>query len=77
MKVSHINSYNSCSFKSQNFDDANVFGYDDVSKMRREHIREHIYENAIPYQSIYERERRLEEFELKKLINSLLRTNVV
>ena len=73
MKVSYINTYKAPNFKSQNPDNEFVIGYDDeISKLRREYIREHYYNNVMPYQSIYEREKRLDEFELNKLIGSLL-----
>ena len=73
MKISCINAYKAPAFKSQNSDGEFVLGYDDeISKMRRQHIREHYYDDIMPYQSIYEREKRLEEFELNKLIGSLL-----
>lgn len=73
MKISCINAYKAPAFKSQNPDGEFVLGYDDeISKMRRQHIREHYYDDIMPYQSIYEREKRLEEFELNKLIGSLL-----
>lgn len=50
-----------------------VFGYDDeISKTRREYIREHIKSNQSP-KTIYGE--RLEEFELQQLINSLTGKN--
>ena len=58
------------SFKSS---ENNIIGYDDaISKSRRDFIRCGIEQNQMPYQSIYEKEPRLEEYELKKLINFFL-----
>lgn len=49
-----------------------VLGYDDaVSKARRNYIREHYNSFTMPYYSIYEKEGRLEPYELNKLISSL------
>lgn len=49
----------------------NVFGYDDgISQKRRNFIQEHYNSWAMPYQSIYESEKRLEEFELKQLLSA-------
>ncbi|MBO6257321.1 hypothetical protein J6N69_04740 [bacterium] len=55
-------------FNKQNF--TGIIGYDDsVSQERRKYIRQH-YENEImPYQSIYEKEPRLDEYKLKQLID--------
>ena len=51
---------------------SNVLGYDDeISKSRREYIREHYNSYTMPYYSIYEKEGRLEEYELNRLISSL------
>ena len=63
MKVLPIHTFN-----KQNF--TGIIGYDDsVSQNRRKYIREH-YENEImPYQSIYEKEPRLDEYKLKQLID--------
>ncbi len=53
----------------------NTLGYDDkISKMRREHIREHIYETKMPNVDTFKHEGRLEEYDLNKLIGSLLGT---
>ena len=46
--------------------------YDDaISVAKRDFMRKHIEEQIMPYNSIYEREHRLEPYELKKLIASL------
>lgn len=51
---------------------SNILGYDDeISKSRREYIREHYNSYTMPYYSIYEKEGRLEEYELNRLISSL------
>ena len=53
--------------------ETHTFGYDDeISKARREYIREHIESNQAP-KAIYGE--RLEEFELQQLINGLLGKN--
>lgn len=53
--------------------ETHAFGYDDeISKARREYIREHIESNQMP-KTIYGG--RLEEFELQQLINGLLGKN--
>lgn len=65
MKVYRISQYN------PNFS-SHVLGYDDAdSKARRDYIREHYNSYIMPYYSIYEKEGRLEEYELNKLVSSL------
>lgn len=65
MKVHNISQY------SPNFS-SHVLGYDDAdSKACRDYIREHYNSFTMPYYSIYEKEGRLEEYELNKLVSSL------
>lgn len=67
MKINNINNFTP-SLKSN---DKN-FGYDDsISHERRSYLREHILENTMPYYEILENSKRLEKYELKKLISSL------
>lgn len=50
----------------------NKFGDDDlVSQSRRSWLRENIVDNSMPYYEIIGQEKRLEEYELKKLVASL------
>lgn len=57
-------------FKSNIHDDENVLGFDDeISRERRNFIREHYNEYKMPYQSIYENEPRLGEYKLNQLID--------
>lgn len=61
-------SVNNNSFKSN----IHNFGDDDIiSQSRRKFLREKIYENIMPYTEILNSEKRLEEYELNKLITSL------
>ena len=45
-----------------------VFGIDKSGEEKRNYIREWHYEYNIPYQSIYEKEQRLSEYELNRLL---------
>lgn len=68
MKIAPISNF--IAFKSNIYDDENVLGFDDaISKERRTFIREHYNEYKMPYQSLYEKEPRLEEYQLNKLID--------
>lgn len=50
----------------------NVIAYDDeISKARRNYIRAHYYKNNMPYQSIYESQPRLGEYQLEILLDTL------
>lgn len=50
----------------------NKFGEDDlISQARRNYLREHLSQNTLPFYDILGQEKRLEEYELKKLIASL------
>lgn len=50
----------------------NKFGDDDlISQARRNWLRENIVDNSMPYYEIIGQEKRLEEYELKKLVASL------
>lgn len=50
-----------------------VFGHDDViSQYRRDYIRQHYNSYMMPYQSIYESEGRMSEYELNKMLKSLI-----
>lgn len=53
-----------------NFKSDNVIAYDDsVSQERRKFIREHYEYETMPYQSIYEKEPRLDEYQLKNMMD--------
>lgn len=71
MKVLFSNSVGNIKFKSN---DDNVIAFDDsVSQERREYIRDHyIYEN-MRYQSIYEKEPRLDSYPLQELLKFYLK----
>ena len=52
--------------------ETNVIGYDDdVSRLRRNYIREHYNTYKMPYQSIYESEGRMSEYQLNNLLKQL------
>ena len=71
MKINAITPQYKPHFKANN--DFNVFGYDDeVSQTKRDYIREWHDNQFMPYQSIYEKEGRKSEFELKFMINDLV-----
>ena len=46
----------------------NVFGTDKAGEEKRDYIRQWHYEHYMPYQSIYEKEKRLPEYELNSLL---------
>ena len=63
MKVSSINFSHNITFKSE------PLAYDDeVSRERRNFIRSHLDSLNFGYSDIYEKEPRLEEYELNKLV---------
>ena len=67
MKVSSINFSHNITFKSE------PLAYDDeVSRERRNFIRSHLDSLNFGYSDIYEKEPRLEEYELNKLVKFLL-----
>ena len=71
MKINAIGQTYKPQFKANN--DFHVFGYDDEeSQIKRDYIREWHDKQYMPYQSIYEKEGRKSEFELKLLINDLV-----
>lgn len=45
-----------------------VFGIDKTGEEKRDYIRQWHYEHYLPYQSIYEKEKKLSEYELKELL---------
>ena len=52
--------------------ESKVLAYDDeVSRLRRNYIREHYNSYVMPYQSIYESEGRMSEYQLNNLLKSL------
>lgn len=55
----------------------NVFGIDEGGQAKRDYIRQWRDKYYIPYQSIYEKEGRKSEFELKQLISDLVRKPVI
>lgn len=71
MKVTQLKG-TQLTFNANYLNDDNVLGYDDeISKSRREFIRDHYYTYKMPYQSIYETEGRLSEYQLNNLIKTL------
>ena len=71
MKINEIGQTYKPQFKANN--DFHVLGYDDEeSQIKRDYIREWHDKQYMPYQSIYEKEGRKSEFELKLLINDLV-----
>lgn len=56
-------------FKGNN--DWNIIGFDEAGKPIRDYIRLWREQNIMPYQSIYEQEPRLDEYQLNKLIGFL------
>lgn len=67
MKIQAINLYKVLSFKGS---DDNVIAYDDmISQERRRFIRDNYEYENMRYQDIYEKEPRLDEYQLQKLLN--------
>jgi len=67
MRILPIKSYNT-TFKSN-------LGFDeDVSQIRRDIIREHLFENAMKYQDIYEKQGRMEEYAINNVLKKLVQT---
>ena len=73
MLVNNFQNINHYSVSKPTFrEKTNVIAYDDsVSKAKRDYIREHYNSYAMPYQSIYETEGRMSEYELNKLLKRL------
>lgn len=63
------------SFRSNN-NEWHVFGIDEGGQATRDYIRQWREEHYIPYQSIYEKEHKLSDFELKQVISDLVRKPV-
>ncbi len=62
------------SFKSREYNDDGILGYDDnVSKQYRNNIREWQETYYTPYKSLYEKECNLSEFEMQQLLNGLMK----
>ena len=60
-------------FKSREYKDDGILGYDDsVSRQRRENIREWQETYYMPYQSLYEKECNLSEYDMQQLLDSLM-----
>ena len=67
------NQYNpTLNFKSNN-EDWNVLGFDEGGQDKRDYIRKWHEENYLPYQSIYEKEGRMSEYQLKNLLAQFVR----
>lgn len=65
---------NRLNFKSREYNDDGILGYDDsVSKQRRKNIRIWQETYYTPYKSIYEKECNLSEYDMKQLLNNLLK----
>ena len=72
MRIYPINQ-NRLNFKSREYKDDGILGYDDsVSKQRRDNIRKWQETYYTPYKSLYEKECNLSEVEMKQLLNSLM-----
>ncbi|MBE7709818.1 MAG: hypothetical protein E7Z93_05145 [Cyanobacteria bacterium SIG32] len=73
MKI-HPISQNRLNFKSREYKDDGILGYDDsISKQRRDNIRAWQETYYTPYKSIYEKECNLSEFEMKQLLDGLMK----
>lgn len=71
MKITPI--FSSIPFKSNIQDDENVLAFDDeISRQRRQYIREHYTAYTMPFQSIYENEPRKTEYQMQALLKPLL-----
>lgn len=71
MKITPISNF--IAFKSNIYDDENILGFDDdISRQNREFIREHYNEYKMPYQSIYEKEGRMTEYQMDILLKTLM-----
>ncbi len=74
MKIYPISNLKKNTFKSNEYKDDGVLGYDDsLSKQSREAIRNWREIYYTPYQSIYEKEGRLSEYQMKQLLASLMK----
>ena len=72
MKIYSINTYMP-TFKSRNYEDDGILGYDDkISQDTRKAIREWQEIYYTPYQSIYEKECNLSEYQMTQLLGSLM-----
>ena len=63
MRLGSINTYPPTYFK------ANLGFDDEISQDRRAYIREHYQKTFLPYQDIFEKEKRLDEYSLKNLVS--------
>ncbi len=64
---------NRLTFKSQEYKDDGILGYDDsISKQRRDNIREWQEIYYTPYQSLYKKECNLSEYDMQQLLGSLM-----
>ena len=71
MQVHNITKSFNTYFKQNN--EPHIFGFDDeISRSKRDYIREWHYKEYMPYQSIYEKEGRMSENQLKSLISDLV-----
>lgn len=65
---------NKPTFKSKEYKDDGIIGYDDnISKQRRSDIRKWQETYYTPYQSIYEKECNLSEYQMKQLLGGLMK----
>lgn len=64
------------SFKSNN-EEWNVFGFDYGGQEKRDYIRKWREDNYMPYQSIYEKEGRMSEYQLRNLLAQFVRKPLV
>ena len=72
MKVNPININNNVSYKSKSYVDDGIIGFDDsISEANRNYIRSHYNRWKMPYQSIYEREGRLTDYQIQLIIDDL------
>lgn len=80
MEISGLNNINQYSKKPsfRGYDNEwHVFGIDEGGQDKRDYIRKWHEENYIPYQSIYENERRLSEYELNNLLSQFIKPKII
>ena len=78
MRINSVNikSYqnSTLAFKSKEYNDDGIFGYSDsFSEKRRNEIRDWQKSYYIPYQSIYEKECNLSEYQMQQLLGQLMK----
>lgn len=73
MKIHPIVNHSKYTFKSKKYEDDGILGYDDsVSKQSRDAIRQWRDVYYTPYNSIYEKECNLSEYQIQQLLGKLM-----